>query len=200
MVSGAASASPDLTAVLKAVENRYNRARTLAVHFEQTYVAPQRAPKTESGELFLRKPGRMHWRYSHPAGKLFVSDGKYVYLYTPSNNRVQRAKVKECDDMRAPLAVLLGKLNFEQDFKRFTYHPGDGGTWVAGEPRSSKAPFTKVEFLVGPSYEIQRLIVAQDDGSTMEFRFEQEKLNPALAESLFRFQTPPGAEVVDAEE
>jgi outer membrane lipoprotein carrier protein len=196
----AVCASPDLTAMLKGVESRYNRARTLQVRFEQTYEAPLRAPKTESGELFLRKPGRMHWRYSQPPGKLFVSDGKYVYLYTPANNRVERAKVKESDDMRAPLAFLLGKLNFERDFKRFTVHAGDGGTWVAAEPRSAKAPFTKVEFLVSPSYEIRQLIVAEDGGATMEYRFDQEQLNPALAENLFRFRTPPGAEVVEAEE
>ncbi len=198
--SAVASASPDLATLLKGVEDRYNRAQTLQVHFEQTYEAPQRAPKTESGELFLRKPGRMHWRYSQPPGKLFVSDGKFVYLYTPANNRVERTKVKESDDMRAPLAFLLGKLNFERDFKRFTYHPGDGGTWVAGEPRSGKAPFTKVEFLVTPAYEIRQLIVAEDGGTTMEFRFDQEKLNPTLAANLFRFQPPPGAEVVEASE
>ncbi len=198
--SAVAYASPDLTTLLKGVEGRYNRAQTLQVHFEQTYAAPQRAPRTESGELFLRKPGRMHWRYSQPAGKLFVSDGKYVYLYTPANNRVERTKVKESDDMRAPLAFLLGKLNFERDFKRFAYHPGDGGTWVAAEPRSGKAPFTKVEFLVSPMYEIRQLIVAEEGGSTMEFRFDQEKVNPMLAASLFRFQPPPGAEVVEATE
>jgi outer membrane lipoprotein carrier protein len=195
----AVCAGPDLGALLKGVEDRYNRAQTLEVHFEQTYEAPQRAPKTESGDLYLRKPGRMHWRYSQPPGKLFVGDGKYVYLYTPATNRVERAKMKESDDLRAPLAFLLGKLNFERDFKRFTTHPGDGGTWVAGEPRSQKAPFSKVEFLVGPDFQIRRLIVAEEGGSTMEFRFDGERLNPALAAGLFQFQTPPGAEVVETE-
>ncbi len=190
-------AAPDLSSMLKGVESRYNRARTLEVHFEQTYEAPGRAPKNESGELYLRKPGRMHWRYAQPPGKLFVSDGKYVYLYTPNNNRVERSKVKESDDMRAPLAFLLGKLDFQRDFKKFTYWPADGGTWVSAEPRSGKVSFTKVQFLVSPAFEIRRLIVAEDGGSSMEFRFEQERLNLTLAESLFRFQTPPGAEVVE---
>ena len=31
----------------------------------------------------------------------------------------------------------------------------------------------------------------------MEFRFASEKLDPVLAETLFRFQPPPGTEVVD---
>jgi outer membrane lipoprotein carrier protein len=198
-LAAVAWAGPDTSALLKGVEGRYNRARSLQVHFEQTYEAPQRAPKTESGELFLRKPGRMHWKNAQPPGKLFISDGKYVYLYTPANNRVERTKVKESDDMRAPLAFLLGKLDFERDFKRFTFHAADGGTWVAAEPRSAKAPFAKVEFLVSPAYEIRQLIVAEEGGSTMEFRFDRETLNPTLAESLFRFQPPTGAEVVEGE-
>ena len=193
----AVASTPDVFGILRGVENRYNRARTLQVRFAQTYDAPRRAPKTEAGELFLRKPGRMHWRYSQPVGKLFVSDGKYVYLYTPAANRVERTKVKESDDLRAPLAFLLGKLDFNRDFKRFTAHPDGSDTWIAAEPRSARAPYTKVEFRVTPSYEIRQLIVAEDDGSSMDFHFDQEKLNPPLAESLFRFETPPNAEVVD---
>jgi outer membrane lipoprotein carrier protein len=197
LLAAGAAATPDVFGILRGVETRYNRARTLEVRFEQTYEAPRRPPKTEAGTLFLRKPGRMQWRYSQPPGKLFVSDGKYVYLYTPANNRVERSKVKESDDMRAPLAFLLGKLDFNRDFKSFTAHPEGADTWIAAEPRSSKAPYTKVEFRVSPSFEIRRLLVAQDDGSTMEFHFDEEKLNPALAESMFRFTPPPNAEVVD---
>ncbi len=70
---------------------------------------------------------------------------------------------------------------------------------MSAEPRSGKAPFTKVEFLVSPSYEIRQLIVAEEGGSSMQFRFDQEKLNPTLAAGLFRFQAPPGAEVVEEE-
>jgi outer membrane lipoprotein carrier protein len=196
----APAAVPDLTAILQGVENRYNRARTLELHFEQTYDAPNRGPRTEAGDLFLRKPGRMRWQYTQPSGKLFVSDGKYIFLYTPGNNRVERTKVKQSDDMRAPLAFLLGKLNFERDFKRFIVRKDGEDTWIAAEPKSDKAPFTKVEFRVSPSYEIRQLIVAGDGGASTEFRFAGEKLNPPIADKLFQFQPPAGAEVVEEAE
>jgi outer membrane lipoprotein carrier protein len=193
----ASTAAPDVTSILQGVENRYNRARTLEVNFEQTYDAPGRGPKTEAGHLFLRKPGRMRWQYTQPAGKLFVSDGKYIFLYTPGNNRVERTKVKESDDMRAPLGFLLGKLDFQKDFKRFVSRQEGEDTWIVAEPRSDKAPFTKVEFRVTPSYEIRRLIVAGDGGATTDFRFDQEKLNPPVADKLFQFLPPAGAEVAE---
>ena len=72
--------------LLEAVENRYNRTRTLQVQFEESYRAPGRATRSESGELSLRKPGRMRWAYAKPSGKLFLSDGKYIYYYTPASN------------------------------------------------------------------------------------------------------------------
>jgi len=182
---------------LQGVEKRYNRARTLEVSFQQTYTATRRSAKTESGQLYLRKPGRMRWQYADPAGKLFISDGKYIFLYTPSSNRVERTKVKESDDMRAPLAFLLGQVDFNRDFKRFILRPRGADWSIIAEPKSDKAPFAQVEFRVGPAYEIRELEVTGQDNSVMHFRFDNEKLNPALKEALFRFTVPAGAEVVD---
>ncbi len=195
-----AAVSPDLTDILKGVESRYNRARTLEVQFQQTYDVPRRGPKTEAGTLFLRKPGRMRWQYTDPAGKLFISDGKFIWLYVPSGNRVERSKVKESEDMRAPLAFLLGRVDFNRDFKRFVTRAKAGDTWITAEPRSDRAPFTQVQFRVGPKYEIRELEVIGQDNSTMSFRFDNEKLNPQLSENLFRFQPPPGAQVVEEEQ
>jgi hypothetical protein len=92
--------------MLKAVETRYNHAQTLQVLFHEAYTAPSQPRRTESGTLLLRKPGRMRWNYTSPEGKLFVSDGKYLWLYTPSNHQVEKMKIQESDDMRAPLAFL----------------------------------------------------------------------------------------------
>jgi outer membrane lipoprotein carrier protein len=192
------AAGQDLGRILKGLEQRYNNARTLAVRFEQTYTAQKRR-RTERGELFLRKPGRMRWEYATPAGKLFISDGKAFYLYTPDNHRVERTRIKESDDWRAPLAFLLGRLDFERDFKRYSVRAEGPDTWIVAEPRSDRLAYSQVGFLVNASYEIRRLEITGQDRSTMEYRFEGEKLNPPLEERLFRFQAPAGAEVVDTE-
>src|SRR3984885_7045774 len=123
------AAEVDLNKLLKGVEQHYNQAKTLQVHFVESYTVEGRARKSESGELTLRKPGRMRWNYSEPSGKLFVSDGKDVYLYTPDAHRVEKAKLKASDDMRAPLAFLLGKLDFAKDFRDFELK-ADGANYV----------------------------------------------------------------------
>ena len=42
-----------------------------------------------------------------------------LYSYSPEDNRAEKMKMKEADDLRAPLAFLLGRLNFNEDFREF---------------------------------------------------------------------------------
>src|SRR5215469_10485813 len=110
--------TPDTSRILKGVEDHYNRIQTLEVGFTERYTGQGRTTN-QKGELFLRKPGKMRWQYSVPAGELYISDGKYLYSYHPQDNRAEKSPMKEMDDMRGPLAFLLGRLNFSDDFKEF---------------------------------------------------------------------------------
>lgn len=190
------AAPVDPTRLLAAIEKRYNEARTLEVVFEQTYSIPSRGRRTESGRLYLRKPGRMRWEYSQPPGKLFLSDGKDIYLYSPSSNRVEKMRMKQSDDLRAPLAFLLGKVDFRRDFGEIRSRPEGDGLSITASPKSDKMPYRQVDFLAGADGVIRRLKVLGVDQSVMEFRFEGEKRNPPLADKLFQFVIPAGVELV----
>jgi outer membrane lipoprotein carrier protein len=195
--SAVTAADIDVPRTLKGVEDRYNRTQTLQLSFTETYQQGARA-RVEKGDLFLRKPGRMRWQYTAPAGKLFVSDGKFIYSYTPQDNRAEKMKLKETDDMRAPLAFLLGRLDFNKDFREFRAHVEDGGVFITAIPKSDKLPYSEVSFLTTADYTIRRLEVKNQDNSVLRFAFENEKKDPALQDSLFHFTPPPGVEYVDA--
>jgi outer membrane lipoprotein carrier protein len=187
----------DLAPMLRSVETRYNHAQTLQVLFHEAYTAPGQPRRAEGGTLLLRKPGRMRWDYTSPEGKLFVCDGKYLWLYTPTNHQVEKMKMKESDDMRAPLAFLLGKLHFDKEFRNVKGVPVAGGTRITADPRTDSLPYTKVEFVVGADSQIRRVQVTGYDQSVLEFDFDQEKLNPPLEAKLFQFSMPPGAAMVE---
>src|ERR1700680_966161 len=194
LVAAGASAQPatlDVTRTLKGIEDRYNRIQTLQLSFAETYTPSQGRKRTERGELFLRKPGRMRWHYSMPPGKLFVADGKFIYAYYPDENRAEKMKLSETDDMRAPLAFLLGRLNFQEDFREFRTLPEGENVFITAIPKSDKMPYSEVTFLVSPDFVIHWLRVKNQDGSTVEYVFENEKKNPPIQDSMFRFTTPP---------
>jgi outer membrane lipoprotein carrier protein len=187
-------ADAGLDGLLKRIEQRYNRAQSLQVQFEQSFTTQGRT-RVESGELFLRKPGRMRWEYRSPAGKLFMSDGKYIYFYTPAANRVERSKLKESEDYRAPLAFLLGKLNFRKEFGDIHEESGS----IVAIPKSDRLPYRRVEFEAEQDGVIRRLKIDGQDASTMQFLFKNERFNPVFGADSFTFKAPAGAEVVDAE-
>jgi outer membrane lipoprotein carrier protein len=187
-------------ALLKTVENRYNHADSLKLDFSETYTNARHPVQRDSGILWLRKPGRMRWEYSSPPGKVFLSDGKDTYLYLPDERRAEKSKLKQSDDMRAPLAFLLGKLDFNREFKSFQTHGAGPDIWLAGEPKSPNLAYTKVEFLATPEGEIRDVRVTGQDQSKLEFVFSNEQRNVPAAASLFVFRPPPGVEVVEAEQ
>jgi outer membrane lipoprotein carrier protein len=199
-VAGAAhAADADLELLLKGVETRYNHAKTLKVVFHESYTASGHPRQTESGDLTLRKPGRMRWDYSTPTGKLFLSDGKDVYLYTPDAHRVERMKLKESDDMRVPLAFLLGKLDFTSEFRDFVLTPQAPFWKITARAKNDKLPYEHIEMLIGTDYSIQRLVITNQDDSILAFQFDREQVNPAVNDAIFKFQMPLGATLVNGE-
>ncbi|MGI8742075.1 MAG: LolA family protein [Bryobacteraceae bacterium] len=193
------AADTDLNRMLKAVENRYNHARTLQVRFTESYRGQGRPRQDEAGKLTIQKPGRMRWDYSIPAGKFFLSDGKNVYLYTPEFKRVERMLLKETDDMRAPLAFLLGKLDFSRDFRDIQMSSDGGNYVIQGKAKSDKLPYDRIEMWITPGYEIRKMILNEQDSSVLTYDFEHETLNPAVDDRLFKFQMPAGAALVNSE-
>jgi len=192
-------AAPDPDSTLKAIESRYNRAQSLKLSFSESYATSRRPVQTESGTLYLRKPGRMRWEYSSPAGKIFLADGKNTWLYTPDDNRAEKGSLKLSEDDRAPLAFLLGKLDFHKDFQSFESHTDPSGDWIAARPKSQNLPYTQVEFLAGPDGQIHKVRVTNQDQSKLEFSFTNEQLNAPVAPALFVFHAPAGVEVVTAD-
>jgi outer membrane lipoprotein carrier protein len=185
---------------IEGVENRYNRLKTLKVEFEESVSYGGRPRRQERGILYLQRPGRMRWDYTAPPGKLFLADGKMFYLYNPNSNQVQQIKPREAADFRAPLAFLLGNLDLRKEFgPRILLRTTSEGLEMTCQPRSEDEAFSQVVFTLDPqTYSIRRIVIAGADGSTTEFRFRGEELNPRLESRLFVFQAPPGAEILEA--
>jgi outer membrane lipoprotein carrier protein len=193
-IPGGAAEPVDLQQTLKGVEDRYNKIQTLQVKFTESITSRGRT-RSDAGTLYLRKKGKMRWEYA--AGTLFVSDGKFIYSYYPEEHRAEKMSMKESDDMKAPLAFLLGDVNFERDFGEYHSKPQDSGALITALPKSDKFPYTQVTFLVAADATIRRLEVKLQNNDLIVFTFEGEKKNPLLTDALFQFTPPKGVELDD---
>ncbi len=194
----ALQADSSADALIKKVQDRYNNVRTLSVDFVENYSILGHARPPEAGTLTLRKRGKMRWDYTRPEGKLFISDGKDVYLYTAMDNRVEKVPLKDTEDMRAPLAFLLGRLDMKKEFRDFTVHSGTGGEWLDALAKNDRVPYASIDMLIAPDGSVRQLKVVGRDQSVLSYLFTNEKLNPPVSEQAFHFTIPAGAQVVDS--
>src|SRR5579872_4403782 len=78
-LGGAAwGAGEDVSTIAQATDEHYNRLKSFKADFTEIYQSPG-VSRTESGTLWLKKPGRMRWEYSQPREKLFLTDAKTAY-------------------------------------------------------------------------------------------------------------------------
>jgi outer membrane lipoprotein carrier protein len=106
--------------------------------------------------------------------------------------------LKDTEDMRAPLAFLLGHMDMQKEFHDFSTHPGPGGTWLDATAKNAHAPYESVAMLIVPGDSIRQLNVKARDGSELSYDFDREKLNVPVSDRMFDFAIPPGAQVVNS--
>ena len=198
-----ASPSSDVNAVAQAVDERYNHLRSLQAEFTEIYRGAG-MERTESGTLWLKKPGKMRWEYRSPREKLFLSDGKDAWFYVPGERQVRRTAVKKLDDLRSPLAFLLGKTKLEKELQGLSLAPdvtpsAAGDVVLRGIPKSLANRVRQVLLEITPEHWISRILIEEVDGSTTDYRFSSQRENVAVPDQRFQFTVPGGVEVIDGQ-
>ena len=191
----------DIHQLARAVDDHYNHLRSLQSDFTEIYRGdgPERV---ESGTLWLKKPRKMRWEYRSPKEKLFVSDGQVVWFYQPAERQLRKTAFRKLDDLRSPVAFLLGKTKLENELQGLSkavdqspLEPRD--TVLRGIPQAMAGQVSQVLLEITPSNQIVRIVLEEADGAATEFRFTGWKENVEMTDSRFQFTPPPGVETVE---
>lgn len=192
--------SADVHNLVRAVDEHYNNLKTLKAAFVEIYQGPG-VSRTETGILWLKKPGRMRWEYRQPREKLFLTDSQTAYFYVPGERQARKTAIKNLDDIRSPLRYLLGKTKLEKELEGLSIAPDipaiqAGDTVFRGIPKTMKDRISHVVLEISPARQIVRILIDEVDGTSTDFRFSQIEENVPVASSLFRFTLPSGVEMV----
>jgi outer membrane lipoprotein carrier protein len=203
------------SARLHALEKHYQRARTLKAAFYQRYSDGKSPGTAESGTVYFSRPGRMRWDYESPEQKVFLVDGKNVWLYVPADRAASRAKLNESSDWRTPLAFLTGKADLSHLCRTIeamnvgpnaANKPGELTATPSGmifhcKPRSGStaeggAP-GEIIFEADAADRLIRVVIREPGDVETEFRFGNWEENLTIPEATFHFAPPPGVAIVD---
>ena len=115
---------------------------------------------------------------------------------------MRKSSLKKLDDLRSPLAFLLGKSKLEKELTGLSFapdvHPWQAGNSVLrGVPRGMEDRVEQILVEVSPDFRIVRIVIQGSDDSVTEYRFGNQKENVSMPDSQFHFIAPPGSETVE---
>jgi outer membrane lipoprotein carrier protein len=196
-----ASVAADVKTLAAAVDAHYNHLRSLQAEFIEVYRGSG-MDRSESGMLWLKKPGKMRWEYRSPKEKLFVSNGKDAWFYVPEDRQARKTEAKKLEDIRSPLAFLLGKTKLEKELQGLSMAPDvtplqPGNMVLRGVPQALADRVSEIMVEVTPTHQIARIVIQEVDGAVTEYRFAEMKEGVEIGDARFQFKPPAGTETVE---
>jgi outer membrane lipoprotein carrier protein len=200
----AAAPGPATTApaVLERVQRYYAQIQDYTADFIQTYRRAALSRTSESrGKLQIKKPGLMRWAYEKPEEKLWLIDGKKLWVTDPEQQQVFVNESFKTAEMTNAISFLWGKGRLDESF-----------TAKLGDPKAYELPrelaalelapkkgaaYTKLVLGVDPvSGEVAESIIFETAGNTNRFKFRNARVNTGLSDALFAFVPPAGWDVI----
>jgi len=182
------------------LQRRYDGIRDFSADFTQIYEgALLRRKAKESGTVYVKKPGKMRWEYKTPEQKLFISDGRTMFMYFPADRQVMTNPVPEEDQATSAILFLMGKGDITRDFAiRFGDDRGEAAVYVLRlDPRLRQAEYDWLQVTVDrTTLQIRELAWGDAQGGRSTIMLSNFKENPGLADKMFQFAIPRGTEVI----
>lgn len=168
---------------------------TLDARFAQTVIDDLgEVIQESSGTVQLLRPGRFRWDYETPFKQLIVADGQYLWVY---DSELAQATVRELGNAlgAAPIMLLSQRRSVEADFVVLEEVAREGLEWVELQPKVRDTDFVRIR--IGLDAEgIRQMDLTDQFGQRTIIRFEDLSLNVDIPASRFRFEVPPGVDVI----
>jgi len=192
---------PDLdrAAVVGRLQAWLDATKELEGRFEQTLASGALGTGLEeAGRFYLHRPGRMRWDYLEPERKVALIEGQTTRLYLEEDAQLWEGRL---EDGGLLAALLAGgepvEAAFEAELLAGPRQSGDGTYRLQLVPRTQADGFRHVTLtLREPEFAIQEAEVLDGAGNRMLYRFSRLRRNGGLPEGAFRFEPPPGTEVL----
>ena len=190
---------PAPEALARSLQQRYQGIKDFSADFVHNYRGGALKTQTqERGKVTVKKPSRMHWTYTTPEKKEFVSDGVKIYSYIPQDKQVIVSNVPADDQATTPALFLAGKGDIVRDFSATYAEPTIPGTLALKlTPRRSEPDYEYLIVAVEPAtLRIRALTTKDRQGGESTLVFNNLKENQGISDKEFAFRIPRGVDVV----
>ncbi len=190
--------SDTIDTIVAGVEARYNVPGFTADFDQESILKAMAVTDTASGRMMVRQPGKMRWEYLVPDPQTIITDGNDLWVYRPEENQVMVGK--------APALFGGGKgAGFLSDIKtirknfQITLEPSEDLDLFRLKlvPNRSTVDLMALYLDIAQhTFDLIQITTVNVYGDETRIQLKNFDFNAAPSEALFRFEVPPGADVV----
>ena len=169
----------------------FGELQTFSADFaQQVFDDNDREIDASEGRMWIKRPGMFRWNYLKPFSQQIVADGERLWSY---DKDLEQVTVQAADEVltATPAMLLSGNRPLEDVFEI----TGSNGRSVLLKPKNADSNVTSLELTFNDNG-LEQIRAADTFGNTTVFTFSNVRRNPLLDQQLFRFEPPPGADVV----
>ena len=152
---------------------------------------------TSRGQVFFKKPGRMRWEFTDPQ-QLLIADGSALWLYQPSERQVIKTPFQYAFSSQTPVSFLTGVGRLEEDFSIMPQGESRSVHRLRLTPKQAAEAVGLLDIEVSKeTFDILQALITDPLGNTTRVSFTNIDRETALGDDLFRFELPPGIDLVE---
>jgi outer membrane lipoprotein carrier protein len=202
VVPAVAAGALSLDDAVRGIESAYGGMHDLKAEFSQTsFNKSLNSTIPAQGVVYLKKGGKLRWEYSEPTRQEIVSDGKTLWVYTPSLGQVNTGPAP--DALSGPAGSFLAGLGRLREHFAVRFLNPAQPTNADGEvvlDLTPKQPLPTLSRLIlafdARGWQVRKAVLYDQFENTVEMRFTRLAVNSGLADRLFTFVTPKGVATV----
>jgi outer membrane lipoprotein carrier protein len=199
-VQSPAPAAEAVGPLVARIQKFYDSTRDLHARFDQVLESGIGGKKKASGDVWLKKPGKMRWDYAKPERKLMLSDGQTLWVYEPED---EQAFKQDLRSSTLPLSVsfLLGQGKLGDEFIISVVHVDGvgqaGDTVLKLVPKVATTAYRYLLFVVDPKTGlVKETLIYDQQGGTNRLTFSSVETNRGVDDGKFKFSAPAGTKVI----
>ncbi len=152
---------------------------------------------TSRGQVFFKKPGRMRWEFTDPP-QILVADGSALWLYQPAERQVVKTPFQYAFNSQTPVSFLTGVGRLEEDFSVLPQGETASLYQLRLRPKQAAEAIGLLDIAVSKeTFDILHALIIDPLGNTTRVSFANIERATTLGDELFRFELPPGIDLVE---
>jgi len=142
--------------------------------------------ETYTGSFKYMSPGKIYIKFSSPSGKVIVSNGKSLWVYSSGSN------ICGVQDLGGGGSGGIAALT--SGYLAIVTAQGPGGYTI--KLKNNDRSFSEIILIVDSTFFLRKVMLKSKDGGTYNFSISNVNSSAAVIPSIFDFNVPSNSQVV----